>query len=76
MTDITACNIWVAVNALGDYCVSCEDAQEAVDMLEGDYGFNAVRVVALNVNIPKPADDPITVDVPADEQPASVKVEA
>lgn len=64
--------LYVAVNESGDSVTSADSASDAISTLDSDYGFEAVRVVVVNVNVPLPVVETIDVTVSDSTVPAQV----
>jgi hypothetical protein len=69
--------LWVAVNEVGECRTSIDSAADAVSELQDNYGYEAVRVVAMNVTLNLPTVETETVDItlpPETKSPAQVTV--
>lgn len=55
MSELTTCEIYICLDANGDWAVSVGE-EEALDAYENEIGGDSVRIVRkLTVNIPRPA---------------------
>lgn len=69
--------LFLAVNELGEFMTHADSASEAIDELRDNYGYEAVRVIELNVavDLPKTEAINVAVTVPAEtKSPAQVTV--
>lgn len=66
--------VWVVVDADGDYAVGT-DEETACDAFDSEVGGNhGRRVVKMSVTVPLPAVIELTGEVPAEPEPAALKV--
>lgn len=77
MTERKNIQLWIAVSEIGDSRMSWDSAADAIDELRDNDGFEAVRVVMLNVAVDLPTVEVVNVDVAVPPQtiaPAQVSV--
>lgn len=74
-TEPTTITIFVAVNEMGEFMTSYEDATDAVKELNENYSTEAVRTLAIKVTLDLPTVELVDVTVPAETKtPAAVTV--
>lgn len=77
MTERNSLQIFLAINELGEFMTHTDSASEAIDELRDNHGYEAVRVVQINVEIDLPRIEAVNVEatVPAETKaPAQVTV--